>query len=30
MGEFQDNSIISANKTFIEVREELLKVKAQL
>ena len=30
MGEFQDNSIISANKTFIEVREELLKVREQL
>lgn len=30
MSEFQDNSIISANKTFIEVREELLKVKEQL
>lgn len=30
MSEFQDNSIIASNKTFIEAKAELLKLKEQL
>ena len=30
MSEFQDNSIIASNKTFIEAKDELLKLKEQL
>ena len=30
MSEFQDNSIIASNKTFIEAQAELLKIKEQL